>query len=90
MKSVALQFIRNMFKKSAFKRVNESWYCVTCSDTINPMYNPFRNLNGLNYKNQLDNNESDRFYDSNIEDILDDLTDASGILENCKSFKSIS
>ena len=77
-------------KKSAFKRVNESWYCVTCSDTIDPIYNPFRNLNGPNYNNQLDNNESDRFYDNNIEDILDDLTDASGILENCKSFKSIS
>ena len=76
-------------KKSTFKTVNDNWYCETCCITIDHIYNPFRNLNGPDLNGNIDN-ESDRFYNANIEDVLDDLTDASNTLENCRSFKSIS
>ena len=77
-------------KKSNFELVNDKWYCETCCDTIDHIYNPFRNLNGPAIDKNPDSNESDKHYDCNIEDVFDDLTDASNILENCKLFKSIS
>ena len=76
-------------KKSSFKLVNEKWYCENCSDTIVHIYNPFRNLNGPSVKSDINVDDSDRHYDLDIEDLLVDLTDASDILENCRSIRSI-
>ena len=77
-------------KKSSFELVNDKWYCQNCSIDIVKIYNPFRNLNGNSSgSDTIDNSDSDRHYDVNIEDTLCDLADASSILENCRSLKSI-
>ena len=76
-------------KKSNFNLVNDKWYCENCSNTIVHIYNPFRNLNGSNTRYGTTVDDSDRHYDFNIEDILDDLNDAKDVLENCRSLRSI-
>ena len=82
---------RCLKKSSKFKSINEKLYCENCCDSIPKIYNPFRNLNGSSLVNNSQNNDShNRHYESNIEDIFEELDDANNILENCKSLKSTS
>ena len=78
-------------KKSEFKIINDKHYCKNCCDSIVPIYNPFRNLNGSSQligENSSEN--SDRYYNLNMEQVFSELSDASNILEQCKCLKSAS
>ena len=69
----------NCYIKSKFDCVNGLHYCTACHSSIIQRYNPFRSL-GI----QNDNN-SDKYYDVDITDIIDTVNQASNILENCSS-----
>ena len=75
-------------KISNFELINEKWYCENCSETIAYIYNPFRNLSGPSHGKEEETEYSDKHYDYNIEEVFNDLADASNILEYCKSLKS--
>ena len=80
-------------KNSKFKTMNDKLYCENCIDSIPKIYNPFRNINGssMSNTNQIDlDNDIDRHYETNLEDVFEELNEASSILECCKSLKSTS
>ena len=69
------------FKKSQFQIINTSNYCKSCSPDIFQRYNPFQHH--PDQTNHLDSDDN-RFYDENICETIDCLTQASKILEQCK------
>ena len=76
-------------KSDKYKYINDKQYCENCCNFIPKIYNPFRNLNGSSPSNQT-SESFDRHYEHNIEDIFEELSLASSVLEHCKSLKSTS
>ena len=70
------------YKKSEFKNKNDSFYCKCCAPSIPPRYNPFSSL--INQANSLED-DSDRFYNLNFQEISDVPVTASNILKQCNS-----
>lgn len=56
-----------------------------CSSEIDYVYNPFRKLN---YTEKCDCDD-DKFYGLELNDIVDDITKISDVLENCKSYNNL-
>ena len=77
-------------KSDKFKSINDKLYCENCCDSIPNIYNPFRNLNGTSLNDRDSNDNHDRHYENNLEDVFEELNEASNILEHCKSLKSTS
>ena len=73
-------------KASAFKIVNDKYYCKNCCDSIVHVYNLF-SLNGPSQPNRQNSNggNSDRHYDIDIEQVFDELSDTSNIQSNAKA-----
>ena len=65
------------YKNGGFSNNNNLWFCRICSENVTPRYNPF---------SYIQNSESDKFYDDNIEGVNNTLTVLSTVLENCSAF----
>ena len=69
------------FAKSSFKLKNDSYYCQICHRNIGEdRYNPFETM-----LNGDDDDESDLFYNNNINNFTGELSEASCILNTCKT-----
>ena len=72
------------FKASSFKFVNNRPHCHNCCDDVKLIYNPFENLNGLRNHSANDDGHSDKHYDTDLNDVFDEFTVASNILNTCR------
>jgi len=65
------------YKSGGFSSNNNLWLCGICSENVTPRYNPFPYLQNL---------ESDKFYDEDVEGVDNTLKVVSAVLEACKTF----
>ena len=75
------------YKKSSFGYINSKTYCLTCSDKVNVIYNPFENINKLRDPN--DCHESDKFYEDDLSEIFQDFSTISNLLNICSALASV-
>ena len=69
------------YKKSKFKSINGNFYCLECSGTVIPRYNPYKDLidEFSSVEDELNRNNS------NIGNYTEDLSEACRVLDNCKT-----
>ena len=78
------------FKKSTFGLINNKIYCQNCCSNIDVIYNPFENLKAAKPSNDcIDDMHSDKFYEGDPLEIIDEFTTISNLLNNCKSLKTV-
>ena len=77
------------YKKSSFKLVNNTPYCQNCCQLVKVIYNPFQNLDGIRQMDNLDTDGSDKSYNNDITEIIDDLSVISSLLNSCREIQSI-
>ena len=70
------------YKKADFQNINHSHYCTICAALVPTVYNPFKTLT------YHKDNDGDHFYNNDFYDTIDSLTNASGVLEHCKTYLS--
>ena len=75
---------KKCYKTSKFAMHNSKQMCSSCIPIIPKRYNPFADLS--NTSNSLNNEDSDHFYDQELQDDISIIQDATAILNNCKSY----
>ncbi len=70
------------FKNSGHQFINNKQYCQICCLNVEYIYNPF---NTSNY----DKADSDKFYDENLNDEINDLHFMQSLLENCNKHVNV-
>jgi hypothetical protein len=75
-------------KKANFTVVNDNQYCGLCHHTIPIRYNPFRDITLTQNHIQESDENDDHFYNNDFVETVDDIMNASNILEQCKSYSA--
>ena len=74
-------------KKSNFTVVNDSQFCGLCHASVPIRYNPFKDITLTQSHIENDDND-DHFYNNEFFETVDNLSNASTVLEQCRSYSA--